>query len=132
MARLRSYWAVAKPGTSDVIVARDGFHILAAIAPLLWALYHRQWRWAFFLALIAVSCSGITYVVAEHGMVALMTQAIAVTLNVWYGFEAQNLRYADFLRLGYIDLGPVQAPDLDAADRTGLALWHQHTYSQSQ
>lgn len=95
-----------------IVLGRDKFRLLAAIAPLIWALWHKQWRWSVFLLVLSLIMGGFSLM---EGSVLLLANAIGVAINIWYGFEAEALRQADYHRLGYTDLGPIWAVDVEHA-----------------
>ena len=99
---------------------RDGFHVWAALAAVLWLAWHRLW-----LALIGWI---VVLVAIDAGMVALGAGRGAIffanlLLALLIGFEAASLRRWTLSRRNWRQLDIVVADDEEAAERRFFDRW---------
>jgi hypothetical protein len=102
------------------VFVRDGFHFWAAVATVIWLLWHRLW-----LALI----DWIVLLVAiQYGMAALGAGrgtifTVDVLISILMGFEAATLRRWSLSRRKWRLLDVVVADDEEAAERRFFDRW---------
>jgi hypothetical protein len=106
--------------TDRFTFVRDGFHFWAAVASVIWLVWHRLW-----LALIG----WIALMVAiQYGMAALgagrsTILAIDVLISILIGFEAASLRRWTLSRRKWRQLDIVVADDEESAERRFFDRW---------
>ena len=93
----------AEPGVEAVFV-RDGFSVLALVAPVIWLLWHRLWLEAM-LALAAAVAIATASAYAGLGPVA---PAISLLVSLFVAFEGQAMRVARMRRLGWAEAAVIE------------------------
>ncbi len=112
------------------VFVRDGFHVWAFLAGLIWLIYYRLW-WAL-LGYIAISVVGEIALSALHAGVG--TRFVVMGLFAWLmGFEATSLRRWTLSRGKWRQLGFVVADDRESAERRFFDRWtgRRHPYDTS-
>jgi Protein of unknown function (DUF2628) len=121
-------YTVHAPVTHDTGIAatdrfafvRDGFHVWAALAGLVWLAWHRLWLaligWIVLLAAIDI---GMTRLGAGRMAIFLANVLIALLL----GFEAASLRRWTLSRRKWRQLDIVVADDEESAERRFFDRW---------
>lgn len=103
----------AANGEADLPIAvRDGFSLLAFIAPPLWLAWNRLWVEAAvaLAALVALNAIGVQF--GTGGMASLLSLLVAL----WVGFEGAAMRMAGLRRRGFAEVGAVWADNRDDAE----------------
>ncbi len=85
---------------------RDGFHVIAFAAPLLWFLWHRAWLGASIMIAIMVALS-----VGERWFDVWLLSTIGIIIGVAVGIFAPLIRHKSLLLKGYRDAGIVAGAD---------------------
>jgi Protein of unknown function (DUF2628) len=106
--------------TDKFAFVRDGFHFWAAVATVIWLLWHRLW-----LALIGWI---ILVVAIQYGLAALGAGrgtifTVDVLVAILMGFEAASLRRWSLSRRKWRLLDIVVADDEEAAERRFFDRW---------
>ncbi len=117
MARLKLFtvhlraWSAAPD--RDAVFVREGFSWAAFFFSIFWALAHRMWVAALGLTAAIVGLAAIDDVL---DLDPIVSEALALALSVWIGFEANDWRRAALKRQGYLDAGVVAAPAVELAE----------------
>jgi hypothetical protein len=113
------------------VFVRDGFHFWAAVASVVWLIWHRLW-----LALIGWI---VVMVAVQFGMTALGTSrgTILVTdilIAILMGLEAASLQRWTLSRRKWRQVDIVVADDAESAERRFFERWtaRQRGYSNDQ
>ena len=106
--------------TDRFAFVRDGFHVWAAVAGVLWLVWHRLW-----LALIGWV---VLLLVVDFGMAALEARGGAILLAnlllaLLMGFEAPSLRRWTLSRRNWRQIDIVVADDEESAERRYFDRW---------
>ena len=106
--------------TDKFVFVRDGFHFWAAVASVIWLLWHRLW-----LALIGWI---VLMVAIQFGMSALGASrgtifAVDVLIAILMGFEAASLRRWTLSRRKWRQLDIVVADDEESAEHRFFERW---------
>jgi hypothetical protein len=121
-------YTVHAPVTSSVDVAatdgfafvRDGFHVWAALAGVLWLAWHRLWLALIgWIVVIGVIDSAMTALRADRMTIFLSNVLLALLL----GFEAASLWRWTLSRRNWRQLDIVVADDEEAAERRFFDRW---------
>src|SRR5690606_1403559 len=103
------YSVLEPPDTGDArfekaVVIKEGFSVIALIAPLLWFLWHRMWLEAVAIFIISAGLGLL-------GMIPGLEVApgLGILVSVFAGLEARNLQAGSFRRHGWKDWGVVVA-----------------------
>src|SRR5690606_25113496 len=93
------------------VVVKDGFSVIAFVAPLLWFLWHRMW-------LEAVVVFVISAILGAGSMIPGLEAAPAAGLlvSLFAGLEARNLLVESYRRRGWAEWGAIIAPSRDEAE----------------
>jgi hypothetical protein len=106
--------------TDKFAFVRDGFHFWAAVAGLLWLVWHRLWLaligWIIVIAAINI---GMAMLDAGRGSIFLTN----VLLALLTGFEAASLRRWTLSRRKWRQLDIVVADDEESAERRFFERW---------
>jgi len=102
------------------VFVRDGFHVWAFLAGLLWLIWHRLW-WAL-LGYIAISVVGEIVLSALH-VSSGSRFLVMVLFALLMGMEAASLRRWTLSRGKWRQLGYVVADDKEAAERRFFDQW---------
>ncbi len=106
--------------TDQFAFVRDGFHFWAALAGVLWLVWHRLWLaligWIFVIAAINI---GLSMLGVGRGAIFLTNLALALLM----GFEAASLRRWTLSRRKWRQLDIVVADDEEAAERRFFDRW---------
>ena len=99
---------------------RDGFHIWAALAGLVWLVWHRLWLAliGWIIVIIAIEV-GMAALGAGRGTILLADLLIALLM----GFEAASLRRWTLSRRNWRQLDIVVADDEESAERRFFDRW---------
>lgn len=106
--------------TDKIVFVRDGFYFWAAVASVIWLLWHRLW-----LVLLGY----VVLMIALHfGMSALgagrgTTLAVDLLLAILMGLEAASLRRWTLSRRKWRQLDIVVADDEEAAEHRFFERW---------
>src|SRR5206468_11443499 len=100
--------------TDKFVFVRDGFHFWAAVASVIWLLWHRLWLAliGWIVLMIAIQF-GMSALGASRGMIF----AIDVLIAILMGFEAASLRRWTLSRRKWRQLDIVVADDTETAER---------------
>lgn len=121
-------YTVHAPMTSSAGIAtadrfafvRDGFHFWAALAGVVWLVWHRLWLaligWIVVIAAINI---GLSLLGAGQGAILLTNVLLALLM----GFEAASLRRWTLSRRNWRQLDIVVADDEEAAERRFFDRW---------
>ena len=111
---MASYVVMEPPerNPEQAVLVRDGFAILAFIAPFLWFLWHRM-RLEALAAVAAALLLGALG--ALEGWTVAATVA-SLCLSLFFGLEARNLRVSMLKRRGWHEWGVVDADNRDEAE----------------
>ena len=102
------------PDTDRAVFVRDGFHVWAAIVPLLWLLWHRLWLALIgYIALTVAAAFALTKLDVGSGVGVAVMALIALLI----GLEAASLRRRKLSRGQWRQLDIVVADDREAAER---------------
>ena len=110
----------AIPATDRFTFVRDGFHVWAALAGVVWLAWHRLW-----LALVGwiIVMVGIDVGMAALGAGTGATFWANVLIALLMGFEAASLRRWTLSRRNWRQLDIVVADDEEAAERRFFDRW---------
>jgi Protein of unknown function (DUF2628) len=115
--------AATRPGaeaTDRFVFVRDGFHVWAFLAGLIWLAYHRLW-WGL-LGYIAISVVGDVLMSVLH--ISIGTNFVVMVLfALLMGFEAASLQRWTLSRGKWRQLGYVVADDEESAERRFFDRW---------
>jgi len=114
---MASYYVLESPETdgmgrpADAVLIRDGFSVIAFIAPFLWFLFHRMW----FEALLVF---GAFTLLAMLSLVPGLDffSVLGIIVCLFCGLEAQNLWATWLRRRGWRDWGIVVGANRDEAE----------------
>jgi len=106
--------------TDKFTFVRDGFHFWAAVAGVIWLVWHRLWLAliGWIVLMIAVDV-GLTALGVGRGAIFLVDVLLALLL----GFEAASLRRWALSRRKWRQLDIVVADDEEAAERRFFDRW---------
>ena len=114
----------ARPGDATgldrAIFVRDGFHWLAAVAPLLWLLGNRVWL-GFLVALAATAAIGALAATDIIGTAPVV--ALELCLAVFVGVSAADLKGWSLRRRGLPAVDVVAGRDAEEAERRFFERW---------
>lgn len=96
--------AGAETGVQAEIV-RDGFALLAFIAPLLWLLWHRLWLEAILVFLAAAIIAAL----GNFTGLGAVLPALSLVVSAYIGVEGQAMRLARLRRLGWREAAVIEA-----------------------
>lgn len=99
------------------VFVRDGFSLVAFLAPFLWLFWHRLWIEGA-LALGAIMLLGFLDDVGGMGVVAV---GLSLLVSIYVGLEGPALRMAALRRRGWRDRAVVDADSLDDAETRYLS-----------
>jgi uncharacterized protein DUF2628 len=99
---------------------RDGFHFWAFLLGPLWMLWHRLW---LALLIYVVLTTALHVGLFALGVSGAATFAVGFLIALLIGFEAATLRRWTYTRRGWQNLGPVVAPNLEAAEHRFFNSW---------
>ena len=110
----------AIPATDRFTFVRDGFHVWAALAGVVWLAWHRLW-----LALVGwiIVVVGIDVGMAALGAGTGATFGANVLIALLMGFEAASLRRWTLSRRNWRQLDIVVADDEESAERRFFDRW---------
>lgn len=89
---------------AKAVVIRDGFSVVAFIAPLIWFLWHRMWLEALGVVLIGALLGAISLIPGLE-----IVPALGILVSLFAGMEARNLRINALRRRGWTEWGVVVA-----------------------
>ena len=106
--------------TDKFVFVRDGFHFWAAVASVIWLLWHRLWLAliGWIVLMIAIQF-GISALGASRGTIFAVDLLIAILM----GFEAASLRRWTLSRRKWRQLDIVVADDTETAERRFFERW---------
>src|SRR3954470_12677008 len=121
-------FTVHAPVTSDAgaratdrfVFVRDGFHFWAAVAGVLWLIWHRLWLAliGWIVVMVAVDV-GLAALGAGRNAIFLVNVLLALLM----GFEAASLRRWTLSRRNWRQLDIVVADNREAAERRFFDRW---------
>ena len=102
------------------VFVRDGFHFWAAVATVIWLLWHRLWLVliGWIVVMIAIQL-GMSALGASRGTIF----AVDVLIAILMGFEAATLRRWTLSRRKWRQLDIVVADDEESAERRFFDRW---------
>ena len=108
------------PATDRFVFVRDGFHFWAAVASVIWLLWHRLWLAliGWIVLMIAIQF-GMSALGASRGTIFVVDVLIAILM----GFEAASLRRWTLSRRKWRQLDIVVADDEELAERRFFDRW---------
>jgi len=103
------YSVLEPPDTGDTrfekaVVIKEGFSVIALIAPLLWFLWHRMWLEALAIFIVSAGLGALGMIPGLE-----VVPILGILVSVFAGLEARNLRAGSFRRHGWKDWGVVVA-----------------------
>ena len=102
------------------VFVRDGFHFWAAVATVIWLLWHRLWLALIgWIALLVAVQYGMAALGAGRGTIFTVDVLVAILM----GFEAASLRRWSLSRRKWRLLDIVVADDEEAAERRFFDRW---------
>jgi len=110
-------YSVLEPPVRDeaslarAVVIKDGFSVVAFIAPLLWFLWYRMWLEALGVLVISAILAGISMIPGLE-----VVSALGILVALFIGMEARNLRASALRRRGWRDWGVVVAASHEEAE----------------
>jgi hypothetical protein len=106
--------------TDKFAFVRDGFHVWAALAGVVWLAWHRLWLALLgWIVLLAAVDTGMTVLRAGGTMIFWANVLLALLL----GFEAASLQRWTLSRRNWRQLDIVVADDEEAAERRFFDRW---------
>ena len=106
--------------TDRFAFVRDGFHFWAALAGVVWLVWHRLWLALIgWIAVIAAINIGLSLLGVGRGTILLTNVLLALLM----GFEAASLRRWTLSRRKWRQLDIVVADDEEAAERRFFERW---------
>ena len=99
---------------------RDGFHFWAFLLGPLWMLWHRLWLVLLIYAVLTGALQAGLFALGVSGAVKF---AVGFLIALLIGFEAASLRRWTYGRRRWRNLGPVVAPNLQAAEHRFFDSW---------
>jgi hypothetical protein len=109
--------ATAEEAAERAVLVRDGFSLIALVAPVVWLLWHRLWIEA---ALALAAGIGLT-VLGETAGLGFAGAALSLLVSIYVGLEGPALRIDALRRRGWRDWGVVEARDRHEAELRYLA-----------
>ena len=108
--------------TDKFVFVRDGFHFWAAVASVIWLLWHRLWLVLIgYLIFVAAFNAGLSSVGVGRSSIFFADLIFALLT----GFEASSLRRWTLSRGKWRQLDVVVADDEDTAERRFFERWSQ-------
>ena len=106
--------------TDRFVFVRDGFHFWAAVAGVIWLLWHRLWLAliGWIVLMIAIQF-GLAALGASRGTILL----VDILLSILMGLEAASLRRWTLSRRKWRQLDIVVADDEEAAEHRFFERW---------
>jgi Protein of unknown function (DUF2628) len=106
--------------TDKFVFVRDGFHFWAAVASVIWLLWHRLWLVliGWIVLMIAVQF-GMSALGASRGTIFI----VDVLISILMGFEAATLRRWTLSRRKWRQLDIVVGDDEELAERRFFERW---------
>ena len=106
--------------TDKFVFVRDGFHFWAAVASVIWLLWHRLWLAliGYIVLMIAIHV-GLSALGASRGTVLVVDFLLAILM----GLEAASLRRWTLSRRKWRQLDIVVADDEEAAEHRFFERW---------
>jgi len=102
------------------VFVRDGFHFWAAVATVIWLLWHRLWLVLIgWIALMVAIQFGMSSLGASRGTIL----AVDVLIALLMGLEAASLQRWTLSRGKWRQLDVVVADDTEAAERRFFDRW---------
>jgi hypothetical protein len=102
------------------VFVRDGFHFWAAVATVIWLLWHRLWLVLIgWIALTLAINFGMGALGAGRGTILIVDLLVAILM----GFEAASLRRWTLSRRKWRQVDIVVADDIEAAERRFFDRW---------
>ena len=106
--------------TDRFVFVRDGFHFWAAVASVIWLLWHRLWLALIgWIVLVAAVDVGLVTLGVGRGSIFMVNALLALLL----GFEAANLQRWTLSRRKWRQLDIVVADDEETAERRFFDRW---------
>lgn len=106
--------------TDKFVFVRDGFHFWAAVATVIWLLWHRLWLALIgWIVLVVAVQFGMSALGASRGTILTVDLLIAVLM----GFEAASVWRWTLSRRKWRQLDIVVADDEEAAERRFFDRW---------
>jgi hypothetical protein len=103
-----------------IVFVRDGFYFWAFLFGPLWMLWRRLW---LVLLIYIVVVAAIQVALFALGVSPAVKFVVGALIALLVGFEAASLRRWTLTRRRWVNLGPVVASDLEAAERRFFDAW---------
>jgi hypothetical protein len=110
--------------TDKFAFVRDGFHFWAALAGLLWLVWHRLWL-ALIGWIVVIAAINIAMAMLGAGQNSMFLTNVLLALLM--GFEAASLRRWTLSRRKWRQLDIVVADDEESAERRFFERWTAKT-----
>ncbi len=91
----------------DAVLVRDGFHVLAFLAPFLWLFWYRCW----LEGIVVIAISLVIGSLATWSDWGAASPALSLLVSLYVGLEGASLRLAALRRRGWREWGVVEADD---------------------
>ena len=101
------------------VFVRDGFHFWAAIASVIWLLWHRLW---LVLVIYLAGTAAIQVALWALGVSGAVKFAVGILIGILIGCEAGTLRRWS-LRRRWTNVGLVVSPNQETAERRFFESW---------
>ncbi len=106
--------------TDRFAFVRDGFHVWAALAGVLWLAWHRLWL-ALIGWIVVIAAVDVAMMALRSGRMAIFLANLLLALLL--GFEAASLRRWTLSRRNWRQLDIVVADDEEQAERRFFDRW---------
>lgn len=93
-------------------LVRDGFHVWAFLAPVLWLAWHRLWAETLVLLAITLGLGAL----ADLKGIGWAAPLLTVLVSIYVGLDGAGFRIAALRRRGFVERGVIDAEDRDAAE----------------
>jgi len=103
-----------------LVFVKEGFSILALLAPIIWLLLNRLWRELLvYVLLIAAVIGLLSWAGGNETAIGWATFLV----NLLFAFEARDLHRGALARKGYTLTGIVSGRNLEDSERSFLREW---------
>jgi hypothetical protein len=104
--------ATAAEAAEGAVLVRDGFAVLAFLAPPLWLFWHRLW----IEAILALAASIALATLGEQAGLGPLGAGLSLLVSLYVGLEGQALRVAKLRRNGWREWGVLEAGNAAEAE----------------
>lgn len=99
---------------------REGFSLLAFLAPALWLLWHRLWLGLAIYILVSVSGLGLLYLL---GLGEPVSTIASLALSLVIGLSAGDIRRWELERRGWREIGAVSGESAEDGELRFFSGW---------